>query len=81
MTDNSRAKTILELTLATSIDANDRIIVHDVSANTTKQATRTLLGQSLFSGPYANDTVANTAGVALGEPYYNANGAVYVRLV
>jgi hypothetical protein len=81
MTDNSRAKTILELTVATSIDANDRIIVHDVSANTTKQATRTLLQQSLFNGPYANDTVANTAGVALGEPYYNANGAVYVRLV
>lgn len=80
MTDNSRAKTILELPLASGIDANDRIIVHDVSSNTTKQAPKSLLQTSLFAGPYANDAVANTSGVAVGAPYYNANGAVFVRV-
>lgn len=82
MTDNSRAKTILELSVLSSFDANDRIIVHDTSANTTKQATKSVIQKGLFSaGPYANDSVANTAGVAVGEPYYNANGAVFVRLL
>jgi hypothetical protein len=80
MTDNSRAKTIPELPVLSSFDANDRIIVHDSSANTTKQATKAVVQTGLFSGPYANDAVANTAGVIVGQPYYNANGVVYVRL-
>lgn len=81
MTDNSRAKTIIELPVATSIAANDRIIIHSSSSNTTKQATKTTLQTSLIVGPYANDATANTGGVAVGQPYYNANGVVYVRLV
>jgi hypothetical protein len=81
MTDNSRSKTITELPVLTSFDANDRIIVHDYSANTTKQATKAVVQVGLFSGPYANDAAANTAGVIVGQPYYNANGVVYVRLL
>lgn len=81
MTDNTRSKTIIELPVLTSFDANDRIIVHDSSANTTKQATKAVVQIGLFSGPYADDAAANTAGVAIGQPYYDSDGVVYVRLV
>lgn len=79
MADNSKAKKIDALPSGASFDANDRIIVLDSSANLTVQITKTLLQTSMFSGPYANDAVANTSGVVVGQPYYNANGAVFVR--
>jgi hypothetical protein len=31
-------------------------------------------------GPYADDAAAQTAGVAVGNPYYRSTGQVYVRL-
>jgi hypothetical protein len=31
-------------------------------------------------GPYADDSAAGTAGVAVGSPYYRSTGQVYVRL-
>lgn len=31
-------------------------------------------------GPYADDTAAQAAGVAVGSPYYRATGQVYVRV-
>jgi len=81
---SDRAKKIPELnsigTANTSIASGDLFIVEDVSANTTKSATLSTLRKAMFQGPYANDAAANTAGVALGQAYYTADGSVKVRL-
>lgn len=34
-----------------------------------------------IAGPYADDTAAAAGGVAIGQLYYDATGAVLVRLV
>jgi hypothetical protein len=82
MTD--RAKKITEFTSIgtanTSIASGDLFIVEDVSANTTKSATLSTLRKAIVQGPYADDTAANTAGVALGQLYYTADGVVKVRI-
>ena len=82
---SDRARKITELTSIgtanTSIASGDLFIVEDVSANTTKSATLSTLQKAIFQGPYANDSVANTAGVQLGQPYYTADGSVKVRIV
>ena len=82
MTD--RAKKITELTSIgtanSSIASGDLFIVEDVSANNTKSATLSTLRKAIFQGPYANDAVANTNGVALGQAYFTAQGDVKVRL-
>ncbi len=82
MTD--RAKKITEFTSIgtanTSIASGDLFIVEDVSANTTKSATLSTLRKAIVQGPYADDTAANTAGVALGQLYYTAAGDVKVRI-
>jgi len=81
---SDRAKKITELasigTANTSIASGDLFIVEDVSANTTKSATLSTLRKAMFQGPYANDSVANTNGVALGQAYYTADGSVKVRI-
>jgi hypothetical protein len=81
---SDRAKKITELTSIgtanTSIASGDLFIVEDVSANTTKSATLSTLRKAMFQGPYANDSVANTNGVALGQAYYTADGGVKVRI-
>ena len=81
---SDRAKKITELTSIgtanTSIASGDLFIVEDVSANTTKSATLSNLRKAIFQGPYANDSVANTNGVALGQAYYTADGSVKVRI-
>jgi len=82
MTD--RAKKITELTSIgtanTSIASGDLFIIEDVSANTTKSATLSTLRKAIVQGPHADDTAANTAGVALGQIYYTAAGVVKVRI-
>lgn len=83
MTD--RAKKITELTSIgtanTSVASGDIFVVVDVSANSTKSATLSTLRKAIVQGPYADDTAANTAGVALGQLYYTAAGVVKVRIV
>lgn len=34
-----------------------------------------------LTGPYANDSAANTAGVALNALYYDSSGSVKIRLI
>ena len=81
---SDRARKITELTSIgtanTSIVGGDLFIVEDVSANTTKSATLSTLRKAIVQGPYADDTAANTAGVALGQLYYTDAGAVKVRI-
>ena len=82
---SDRARKITELTSIgtanTSIASGDLFIVEDVSANTTKSATLATLSKAIVKGPYADDTAANTAGIALGQLYYTADGSVKVRIV
>lgn len=81
---SDRAKKLTELTSIgtanTSIASGDIFVVEDISANTTKSATLSTLRKAIFQGPYADDTAANTAGVALGQAYYTADGTVKVRI-
>lgn len=81
---SDRAKKITELTSIgtanTSIASGDLFIIEDVSANTTKSATLSTLRKAVVQGPYANDSVANTNGVALGQLYYTGDGNVKVRI-
>jgi len=81
---SDRAKKITELTSIgtanSSIATGDIFIVEDVSANSTKSATLSTLRKAIVQGPYANDSAANTGGVALGQLYYTAAGFVQVRI-
>lgn len=77
---SDRAKKFAEFTALTSLDGADLFIVSDVSANTTKKVTLTTLRGAVVRGPYANDSAANTGGVAVGHLYYTAAGDVKVRL-
>ena len=83
MTD--RAKKIPELpsigTANTSIASGDLFVVEDISTDTTRHTTLSTLRKSIFQGPYANDAVANSNGVQLGQAYYTSDGNVKVRLV
>lgn len=79
----SRAKKIPELTAKTTLANNDLIIVEAVAnstVSTTSKMTATNLRKAMVRGPYANDTAANSAGIAVGEMYYTAAGDVKVRL-
>ncbi len=82
---SDRAKKLTELssigTANTSIVSGDIFIVEDISANATKSATLLTLRKAIMQGPYANDSVANTNGVELGQPYYTADGSVKVRIL
>ena len=81
---SDRAKKITELTSIgtanSSIASGDIFIVEDVSANSTVSATLSTLRKAIVQGPYANNTAANTGGVALGQLYYTAAGEVKVRI-
>lgn len=66
---------------ANNIASGDLFLIEDVSAGITKTANSDIVGAYLSPlGPYADDTAANTAGVAVGRMYYTAAGAVKVRL-
>lgn len=78
MTD--RAKKVSELTALSSLAANDVFLVVDVSANTTKKVTFSTIRTGAIRGPFANDSAANTGGVAVGELYYTVAGDAKVRL-
>lgn len=79
-----RAKKIPELTSIgtanNSIASGDLFIVEDISANTTKSASLSTLRKAIAQGPYADDTTAGDAGVALGQLYYTDDGTVKVRI-
>jgi outer membrane lipoprotein SlyB len=78
------AKKITELTSIgtanNSIASGDLFVIEDVSANTTKSGSLSTLRKAIIQGPYNNDSAANTGGVALGQPYYTADGSVKVRI-
>jgi hypothetical protein len=80
---SDRAKKIRELgggIELTALAAADAFIVDDASANTTKFTTLSTIRKSVILGPYADDAAANTAGIAVGQPYYTSAGVVKVRI-
>ena len=80
---SDRAKKIRELgngTELTALAAGDCFVVDDVSANTTKFTSLSTIRKFVIVGPYIDDDAANTAGVAVGQPYYTVVGEVRVRI-
>ena len=88
MTD--RAKKITELDALTTPVSTDLLIIESNPSSTpaTKKITvSNLLNSGLINtanlsitGPYATDAAANSANVAIGKLYYNADGTVKIRL-
>lgn len=83
MTDNSLK--VSELPTTTNVASTDRVMILYNASNTSVNASvRTITvsnyTKSTVKGPYANDSVATTAGVGIGSMYYDASGIVHVRL-
>lgn len=82
------SKRTSQLGVTTTLQATDRVVVLTNPANTTIANTQTIAMASFIimiannmPGPYANDSVANTNGIALGTPYYDTSGIVRLRMV
>lgn len=85
MTDRAKKISELNAITANTVATDDVFVVVDTSATETKKITANNMAVYLGSnivipGPYASDAAANTAGVAVGKPYYNSSGAVLIRL-
>lgn len=77
------SKKVIELPVFTALQANDRIIVEQVAANSSITGTTSIETMRRFlvkGGPFANDATANTGGVQVGQLYYTADGTVKIRL-
>lgn len=79
---STRARKVPELPTANSVASTDYFIIEKVSGNTsiTSKISGTSVKKTIISGPFADDSAANTGGVSVGEMYYTAAGAVKVRL-
>lgn len=78
-----RARKVPDLPTANTISNTDFFVIEKVSGSntTTSKISGLNLRKGVVRGPYANDSVANTNNVAVGEMYYTAAGDVKVRLV
>jgi hypothetical protein len=63
--------------------ANNNVVMKlgTYGANVVGNLTVTGTTKAKVPGPYANDSAAASAGVLVGQMYYQASGQVYVRLV
>lgn len=63
--------------------ANNNVVMRlgTYGANVVGNLTVTGTTSAKVPGPYINDAAANTAGVQIGQMYYQTTGQVYVRLV
>lgn len=79
----AESKKVIELPVITALSSNDRIVVEQIGSNssTTSTISADNLRKQIIRGPYINDSVANTAGVAVGQLYYTATGDAKVRLI
>lgn len=77
---SDRAKKVPELPALTAPASGDLFVIEDVSANLTCRMALSTLRTNIVVGPYANDAVAASSGVALGQVYYTAAGIVQVRI-
>ena len=84
MTDNVTKTSALPQ--SNTVAGTDRLVfvANTTGAPSTRTVSLTNLANSIFStiaGPYANDAVANTNGVAINTLYYDSTGTVKIRLV
>lgn len=66
----------------TNAASNSDLFVIQTTANTFSIDANDLFNvieARLVRGPYANDVVANTSGVAVGHFYYDSSGIVHIR--
>lgn len=77
-----RPRKIPDLPPTTTASNTDLVVVERVanSSSTTSKMTVHNFRKLMTRGPYANDSAANTAGVAVGEMYYSSDGSVKVRI-
>jgi len=79
------ARKVSNLNITTTLSSNDRVVVLTNPSSFAQTQTIALSDfvysfSSIISGPYANDSVANTANLPIGSLYYNSNGSVQIRL-
>jgi hypothetical protein len=72
---------ISDLPIANSIATGDRLVLYRPNSGT---SVRTISFSNIYKstilGPFANNTAANTGGVALNSLYYDSSGNVKIRL-
>ena len=76
------AKRSSQLNVTNSVSYSDRLLVLTnpaAAANLQTIAVNNFIS-STIKGPYANDSVANTAGIPVLGLYYTSSGAVQIRL-
>lgn len=85
MANNSHRTSTLGI--ATTLQSNDRVLVL-TNPNTAIVNTQTItlanfvkMAANTITGPFANDAVANTNGVAIKTLYYDTSGTIKIRLV
>jgi hypothetical protein len=85
MANNSKRTS--QLGIAPTLQSNDRIVVLTNPANTTIANTQTIVLSNFWNaiannlpGPYANDSVANTNGIAVKNLYFDVNGFIRIRM-
>lgn len=80
---SSRARKFSELPEKTTIGSNDLLVIEGVSGanSVTSRITGSNLKKQIVSGPYNDDSSANTGGIEIGQLYYTSSGDVKVRLV
>jgi len=76
------AKRSSQLNVTNSVSYSDRLLVLSNPAGAANLQTIAVNNfiSSTITGPYANDSVANTAGIPVKGLYYNSNGTVQIRL-
>ena len=68
--------------VAGGYEANNLVMrIGTYGANVVGNLTVTGTTHAKVPGPYANDSAAASAGILVGQMYYQASGQVYVRLV
>lgn len=80
----ARTKKIGDLPASTTLANSDLIIIEKVTNSISSSTTSMNIvnfKKGLMKGPYANDSVANTNGIVVGEMYYDVSGTVKVRLL
>lgn len=79
---STRARKVPDLVSTNTVSTTDLFIIEQVSGanSTTKSISGGNLRKAMARGPYANDSVANTNSIAVGEMYYTAAGDVKVRI-
>jgi hypothetical protein len=83
----ANSKRTSQLGVTPTLQANDRIVVLTNPANTASANTQTIELDNFWNaiannlpGPYANDSIANTNGIAVKHLYYDTNGFIRIRI-